>query len=103
MSTIIKFVAPADLLFPPAQRESALAGPESKPIRLGSIRTPEERFWKLPGQALPSQFGLIELFVLVLFVVVAVSGVVSCFGELSNLLGSDAIGHVVMRVISGRG
>jgi hypothetical protein len=44
---------------------------------------------------------MIELFVLVLFLVVALIGVISCFAELSHLLGSDAIGHVATRVASG--
>ena len=99
MSAIIQFVRPADLLIPPIQRESVFAKPESKPIRPGSIRAPEERFWKLPGQAVSFRVAMIELFVLVLFAVVALAGVISCFAELSRLLGSDAIQHVAARVV----
>jgi hypothetical protein len=103
MSAIIKFVAPVDLLFQPVQRERGSAQLESEPIRLGPIRAPEERFWKLPGQAIPSRVAMIELFVLVLLAAVALAGVTSCFAELSRLLGSDAIGHVATRVAGAGG
>ena len=65
------------------------------------VREPERRFWKLSEQAVSSKFAMIELLVLVLFLVVALVGIASCFSELSHLLESDAIGHVAMRVVGG--
>jgi hypothetical protein len=101
MSAIIKFVAPVDLLFQPVQRERvSVNNSECELIWLEPIRAPEERFWKLPGQAVPSRVAMIELFVVVFFAVVALAGVVSCFSELSGLLGSDSIGQVAARVVS---
>ena len=101
MSAIIKSVAPAELLFPPAQKERVSAEPEPKPIRPESTLAPEERFWKLPGQAVSSRVTMIELFVLVLFAIVALAGVISCFVELSHLLQSDAVGQVAAKAING--
>jgi hypothetical protein len=46
---------------------------------------------------------MIEWFVLVLFLAVALIGLVSCFGELSHLLDSDAIGHVAAKAIGAIG
>jgi hypothetical protein len=62
---------------------------------------PERRFWKLSEQAVSPKFAMIEMLVLVLFLVVALVGIASCFSELSHLLESDAIGHVAMRAVSG--
>jgi hypothetical protein len=101
MSAIIQFAAPAELLFQPAKKESPFANREPKPIRSSSIREPEQRFWKLSAHAVAPQSAMIELFVLSVFLVVALVGVVSCFAELSHLVGSDAIGHVAMRAIGG--
>jgi hypothetical protein len=36
-----------------------------------------------------------------LFLTLAFAGMVSCFAELSHLLGSDAVGHVAMKAIRG--
>ena len=101
MSAIIEFVPPAELLFQPADKKSPFANREPKPVRLSPSYEPEQRLWKLSAQAVSPQFAVIELFVLVLFLVVALIGVISCFAELSHLLGTDAIGHVAMKVVSG--
>jgi hypothetical protein len=101
MSTIIQFAAPAELLFQPATKESLFANRETNPIRSGLICKPEQRLWKLSAQAVSSQIAMIECFLLVLFLAVALAGVTSCFTELSHLLGSDAVGHVAMRAVSG--
>jgi hypothetical protein len=101
MSAIIKFVAPADLLFQPVQREVGCAISEFRPTLAESLPTPEQRFWKLTGQAISSRVEMIELFVLVLFAAVALAGVISCSAELSRLLGSDAIAQVAARAIAG--
>ncbi len=102
MSAIIKFVAPAGLLFQPVeQKKSVSADREAKLSSPSSICAPERRFWKLAAQASPN-FAIIEGFVLVLFLVLALASIVACFGELSHLLESDALGHVAMKAI-GRG
>jgi hypothetical protein len=101
MSAIIQFIPPAEVLFQPADKKSLFANRELRPIRLSPICEPEQRFWQLSARAVSPKLAMIELFVLVLFLVVALVGVVSCFGELSLLLNSDAIGHVAMKVASG--
>lgn len=101
MSAIIEFVPPAELLFQPADKKSPFANRKLRPIRLSPIVEAEPRFWRLSARAVSPKLALIELFVLVLFLVVALVGVISCFAELSHLLGSDAIGHVAMKVVSG--
>ena len=101
MSAIIEFVPPAELLFQPTKKESLFANREPKPFRLSPSYEPQQRLWKLSAQTVPSQFAVIELFVLMLFLAVALVGVISCFAELSHLLESDAVGHVAMRVVSG--
>jgi hypothetical protein len=101
MSAIIEFVPSAELLFQPAKKENLFANRELRPIRLGLIGESEPRFWRLSPRAVSSQFAVIELFVLMLFLAVALVGVISCFAELSHLLESDAVGHVAMRVLSG--
>jgi hypothetical protein len=100
MSTIVKFVAPSGLLFQPVQRERVSARSECEGFWLQSIPASEERFWNLPGQAVSSRAAMIELLVLVLFAVISLVGVISCFAELSHLLGSDAIGQVAAKVVS---
>ena len=100
MSAIIEFVPPAELLFQPADKKSPFANRKLRPIRLSPIVEAEPR-WRLSARAVSPKLAVIELFVLVLFLVVALVGVISCFAELSHLLGSDAIGHVAMKVVSG--
>jgi hypothetical protein len=103
MSAIIEFVAPAELLFQPAKKESLFANREPKQIRLSSIDEPEHPLWKLSAQAVPARLAIVELFVLVLFLVGILVGVISCVTELSHLLESDAIGHVAMKAIGAAG
>ena len=101
-SAIIKFVAPADLAFQPVDRkESLFPNREPKPFRLSPICESEQRLWKLSAQAESSKFAMIELFLLVMFLIVAFVAITSCFAELSHLLLSDAIGHVAMKAVNG--
>jgi hypothetical protein len=44
---------------------------------------------------------IIEIFVLLLFVLVAVVAIVGCFVELIHLLDSDALGHVAAKALQG--
>jgi hypothetical protein len=101
MCAIVEFVPPAELLFQPGEKESLFADRELRPVRLGLIGESEPRFWRLSAQAVSPKVAMIEIFVLMLFLAVALVGVISCFAELSHLLESDAVGHVAMRVVSG--
>ena len=103
MSVTIQFVPSAELLFEPAKKESPFANREPKQIRLSSIDEPEHPLWKLSAQAVPARLAIVELFVLVLFLVGTLVGVISCVTELSHLLESDAIGHVAMKAIGAAG
>jgi len=103
MSAIIQFVPPAELLFQPVDKKSHFANREAKPIRPSSIHEPEQRLWKLAAQAVSPKLAMIESFVVVLFLVVALLSVTSCFTGLSHLLNSDAIGHLAMKAIGAAG
>jgi hypothetical protein len=98
MSAIINFVAPPELLFQPNEKKTLFANRISKPIRLGSIGEPEQPLWKLSGRAVSPKCAMIELFILVLFLLVAIVATISCFAELSHLLESDALGHIAARI-----
>src|SRR4029077_12182005 len=102
MSSTIKLVAPAALLFQPGDdKKSIVANREIEDFEPGSICEPEQRFWKLSARAASPRFAIIEGFILVLFLVLALVGIVSCFAELSHLLQSDAVGRVAARAING--
>jgi hypothetical protein len=102
MSAIIRLVAPAELLFQPTDdKKSTVAKREIKVFEPSSICEPEQRFSKLSARAASPRFAIIEVFFLVLFLVLALVGIVSCFGELSHLLQSDAVGRVAARAING--
>ena len=103
MSAIIEFITPAELSFQPAGKRSLFKHLEPKPIRLNSIREPELRLWKLSAQAVSPRFAPIDLFILTVFLVVALIETISCFAELSHLLESDAIWRVVVTAVAGGG
>ena len=101
MSAIIEFITPAELSFQPAGKRSLFK--HLAPIRLTSIPEPELRLWKLSAQAVSPKFALIDLFILIVFLVVALIETISCFAELSHLLESDAIWRVVVTALAGGG
>ena len=86
MSSIFKFFAPIKLSFLSAGNRSLFDHPGEKPIQLSPIREPEERLWKLSGRAVSAKLAFIELFMLVVFLAVALVETISCLGELSHLL-----------------
>jgi len=90
MSAIIQFVPPADLSFQTA---------DNKEIAFAH-REPEQRLWKLSSQTVSPKFAMIEIFVFMLFLVVTVVGIISCFAELSSLLQSGAIDHLTMKAFN---
>ena len=68
MSTIIKCVAPAELLFQPADdKKSVAANPEIKFCEPSLICEPGQRFWKMSARAASPKFAILEVFILVLF------------------------------------
>ena len=94
MSAIIKFVAPGELLLQPGteekhpraiEKENAVQQPRS-------IGEPEQRLWKLSTRATSPTSATIEVFVLVLFLMLAFAAIVSCFAELSRLLEATPSG-----------
>ena len=67
MSAIIRYVAPAELLFQPTDdKKSSVANREIEDFEPGSICEPEQRFWKLSARAASPRFAIIEGFILVL-------------------------------------
>jgi hypothetical protein len=103
MSAIIKLVAPDHLSFLPAGKGSPFEHLEPKPTRLSPIREPESPLWKLARRAVSPKFALIELFILVVFLTVALVTTANCLAELSQLLKSDAVRHVVTAAIAAAG
>ena len=102
MSAIIKLVAPAEILSQPGDhKKSVVANREIEFFEPISICEPEQRLWKLSACAASPMFAIIEVLILVLFLVLALVGIVSCFAELSHLLQSDAVGRVAARAING--
>ena len=103
MSAIVEFITPAELSFQPAGKRSLFKHLEPKPIGLNSIREPDLPLWKLSARAVSPKLALIDLFILIVFLVVALTGTTSCIAELSHLLESDAIWRVVVTAVAGGG
>ena len=102
MSSTIKLVAPAALLFQPGDdKKSIVANREIKFVEPNSICQPEQRLWKLSARAASPKFAMMEIFILVLFLAFAFVEIVSCFAELSHLLQRDAVGRVAAMAING--
>ena len=79
MSSTIKLVAPAALLFQPGDdKKSIVANREIKVFEPNSICEPEQRLWKLSARASSPRFAIIEVLILALFLVLAIVAIVSC-------------------------
>ena len=101
MSTKIKFVLPAERLFRPADdTKSFAADPEIKFCEPSVICKPGQRFWKLSARAASPKFAIIEIFISVLFLALALVGMINCFAELSHLLHSNVVGRVAAGAIN---
>jgi hypothetical protein len=100
MSAITKFVGPTELFFQPAKRTFRFENPEAKRSRLISTIEPERRLWKLSAQAVSPKCALMESFIVLLLLLVALAAIGSCLIELSHLLQSDGIGRVVINAVS---
>jgi hypothetical protein len=86
-------------LLQPIEKVTPIAVAQPKKVR--PICELEERLWKLSAQAVSPKVARIELFALMLFLTLAVVGVVSCFAELFQLLDNDAVGWVARKAIGG--
>jgi hypothetical protein len=85
---------PTELPLQPLEKDIPIAAAEPKKVK--PICGPEERLRKLLVQT-----ARIELFALILFLTIAVVGVVSCFAELFQLLDNDAIGWIARKAAGG--
>ena len=56
---------------------------------------------KVPARVANPKFAIIEMSVLVLFLLVTVIAIISCFVELSHLLDSDALGYLAAKAFKG--
>jgi hypothetical protein len=99
MAAIIKFVASGELLLhSDAKEKPSLVKQREKTIRPSSISEPEQRLWKLSAYATSPKSAIIELFILALFLTLALAATIDCFAELSRLLQSEAIEHIAARI-----
>jgi hypothetical protein len=97
------------ILFTPATSLSEAAEKQNcaptirrtKAIRVSSLNEPEARLWKVSAQQGPLGAAIIELFVLAVFLLVALLLIAGCFVELYQLLQTDALGHVARKALQG--
>jgi hypothetical protein len=99
MSAIIKFVPPTDLLFQPGHERSAAATQKEKATGPGTIGESEGRFWRPPIRGASQTSG--EVFVLMVFLILALTAIFNCFAQLYYLLDTEAVGHVAAKAING--
>ena len=99
MSTITKFVQPAELFFQPTEKKRRYANRALS--RLNVVCAPEQRLWKISAKAISPTIAAVELFMIILFLAVAALAVSGCFAELSRLLDNDAVGWVARKAIGG--
>jgi hypothetical protein len=102
VAVIIKLVAPGELLHQPGAKEMPSAARNEKAVQLSAIGQPEQRLSKLSARAAWPKSAIIELFVLVVFLALALAATIDCFAELSRLLRSDAIEHFAARIADSR-
>jgi hypothetical protein len=95
----VKFIPPAESSCQRAENGGSYEDLETRPIRLNSIRQPEQRLWKLCAQAVSRRCELIEIFIFVVFLVITLTVTISCFAVLSHLLESDAVCNAVSRLL----
>jgi hypothetical protein len=100
VSAIIKFPAPSELLFPPADEKTNTSPKPEAEFNLSDPICESELRWR---KVAAPKIGVIEMFIFVLFLIALVVSVISCFVELAHLLDSDAIGHVAAKAFQGGG
>jgi hypothetical protein len=103
VAVIIKLVAPGELLHQPGAKEkSSPVKRNERAVQPSAIGEPEQRSRKLSARSAWPKSAIIEFFVLVLFLALALVVTIDCFAELSRLLQSDAIEHVAARIADSR-
>jgi hypothetical protein len=103
VAAIIKLVVPGELLHRPGAREKpSPAERKEKAVQPSAVGEPEQRLRKLSARSAWPKSEIIELFVLLLFLALALGATIDCFAELSRLLRSDAIEHVAARIANSR-
>jgi hypothetical protein len=100
-ATIIPFAAATSLVEPTEKRNRALTGPRTKGIHVSSHDEPEPRLWKVCARQGSLGQTIIEVFVLAVFLLVALALVAGCFAELQRLLQMDAIWDVAAEALHG--
>jgi hypothetical protein len=75
---------PTELPLQAVEKVTPIAAAEPKKVK--PTCELEEHLWKLSAQTVSPRFARIELFALILFVTIAVVGVVSGIAELSQLI-----------------
>ena len=73
---------------------------KTETVREETVCEPEQRLWKVTAQTTAHHFAVIDLFILLLFLALGIIGIVDCSLELSQLLGTDAIGHIAAKAIN---
>jgi hypothetical protein len=73
---------------------------KTETVREGTICEPEQRLWKVTAHEAAHSFAVMDLFILLFFLVLAIVGIADCSLELTRLLGSDAIGHIAAKAIN---
>jgi hypothetical protein len=73
---------------------------KAETVRGEMICEPEQRLWKVTAQTAAHSFAVMDLFILLFFLVLAIVGIADCSLELTRLLGSDAIGHIAAKAIN---
>jgi hypothetical protein len=99
MSTITKFVQPAEVFFQPTEKKKRYANRALS--RFNTVCEPEQRLWKISAKAISPTIATVELFMVILFLAAAAFAVFGCFAELSQLLDNDAVGWVARKAIGG--
>ena len=84
------------MLRPGVRKKAAPA--EQKETAIPPIGELDRRLWKLSVRDASAKSAIIELFVLVLFLTLALGATIDCFAELSRLLRGDAIEHIAARI-----
>jgi hypothetical protein len=91
MSTIIRFINPAEQSSQSTEKTSPFGNLKAKPARQASIVEAEKRFWKLAQSAVSAKLAIVELSFLLLVLALALVVMICCFAELYCLLRNDAI------------
>lgn len=100
MSTVTERFISAEFLFRPSTDEKTIpAKPDEKSPT--TVCEPERRLWKVSTSESSTKFATIELCVLVFFLILACTGIVAGFAELSHLMQSDSVGHIAAQAING--